>query len=726
MNNVAKIDRRDFIRWGGIAGGGLVVGVYGGYDAVGQMLAANGSDTASLNAFVQIDTDGIVSIWVAKVDMGQGVRTSLPMIVADELDVDWDDVRVVQADAHPDKYGRMMTVGSSSVRRGAWMGLRQAGASAREMLVAAAAARWSVAAGECRTEMGSVIHSGSGRRLSYADLAEEAAAMPVPEHPTLKDPSEFRYIGTPMKQLDTPAKVRGEAVFGIDARPEGLLFATVFHCPTFGGSVASFDATESLAVSGVRDVFEISSGIAVVADNTWAAFEGADKLDVTWNKGDFAMSSADIFEHFAEVAEGEGAEARSEGDIAAGMAAVETKVEAVYQAPYLAHATMEPMNCTVHVQPDRVEVWVPTQGPQGVQSTAARLTGIAVEKVTVHPMFLGGGLGRRGANDFVTDAVETAMKVDAPVQVLWTREEDMRHDLYRPAAYAKFEGGVDADGNIAAYRLRAVAQPLSATGSSDGGFGGGRGGRGGRGGGGPRPDRNAVEGLVTMPYEVSNLLIDYGRPGPQVRTPTGYWRSVGPSHNCWITESIIDELAHAAGRDPLEFRLSMLGNAPRIRHVLEVAAQKANWSTPLPEGRARGIGLVIDKGGYVAQIAEVSVELGALRVHKVTCAADYGFVINPLTVDAQTVGCIVNGLAAALYGEITLADGGVVESNFHNYELLRIDEMPEVDIHLIDSDEEPGGAGEPALPPIAPAVTNAIFALTGKRIRRLPIKNHPL
>ena len=671
MNNIARIDRRDFIRLGGIAGGGLAIGVYGGYDAVGQMLAANGSDTAQLNAFVQID---------AKVDMGQGVRTSLPMIVADELDVAWNDIRVVQADAHPDKYGRMMTVGSSSVRRGAWMGLRQAGASAREMLVLAAAARWGVSADECGTDLGAVIHSGSGRRLLYADLAEEAAAMPVPEKPTLKNASEFRYIGKPMKQLDTPAKVQGEADFGIDARPEGLLFATVLHSPIFGGSVASFDPAEALAVTGVRDVFEISSGIAVVADNTWAAFEGSGKLDVTWNEGDFRMNSTDIFEHFAEVAENEGVEARSEGDITAGMATVETKVKAVYEAPYLAHATMEPMNCTVHTQPDLAEVWVPTQGPQGVQSTVARLTGIPEERVIVHPMFVGCGLGRRSATDFVADAVETAMKVDSPVQVLWTREEDMRHDLYRPAAYAKFEGGVDADGNIAAYRLRAVAQPLSPTGSGS---------RGGRGGGAQRPDRNAVDGLVSMPYEVSNLLIDYGRPGPQVRTPTGYWRSVGPSQNCWITESVIDELAYAAERDPLEFRLSMLGNEPRIRRLLEVAAKKANWGTPPPEDRGRGIGLVIDKGGY-------------------------------------DVGCIVNGLAAALYGEITLANGGVVESNFHNYQLLRIDEMPEVDIHLVDSDEEPGGAGEPALPPTIPAVTNAIFALTGKRIRKLPIKNHQL
>ncbi|MGD8331358.1 MAG: molybdopterin-dependent oxidoreductase, partial [Acidobacteriota bacterium] len=389
-----------------------------------------------------------------------------------------------------------------------------------------------------------------------------------------------------------------------------------------------------------------------------------------------------------------------------------SKVEAVYQVPYLAHATMEPMNCTAHVQADRVEVWAPTQNPQGVQSTAARLTGVPIENVVAHPMFLGCGLGRRSATDFVEDAVETAMKVGRPVQVLWSRTEDMRHDLYRPAAYARFEGGVDADGRIAAYRLRAVSQPLSATGSSNGR---------GRGGSGPRPDGNAVDGLVSMPYEVANLLIDYGRPDPKVRVPTGYWRSVGPSGNCFITETIVDELAHAAGRDPLEFRLSMLDNAPRIRRALEVAAEASGWGSDPPAGRARGIGLVIDKGGYVAAVAEVSVNAGFPRVHRITVGADYGMVINPLNVNAQTVGCVVNGLTAALYGEITTRNGRAVQSNFHDYQLLRIDEMPEVDVHVIESREEPGGVGEPALPPTIPAVTNAVFALTGTRIRRLPI-----
>ena len=729
MTTIAKLERRDFLKLSGIAGGGLMLGAYGGYSIADQMLAEGASDVAGLNAFVQIDTDGTVSVWVAKVDMGQGVRTTLPMIVADELDADWETIRVVQADAHPDRYGRQMTVGSSSVRRGAWTALRRAGASAREMLVAAAAMRWDVDVTECATDGGFVVHMSSGRRLGYGDVAADAAVLPVPREPMLKDPSQFRYIGKPMKQLDTPAKVRGEAVFGTDVRVPGMLFGTVVHPPVFGGSVASFDDSTARRVSGVRDVFEVSQGVAVVADNTWAAFQGAQALDITWDHGDFAgTSSADIRAHYAELAERpEGAVGRSEGDVAAAMQQATKHIEAVYEAPFLAHATMEPMNCTVHVMDDRVEIWVPTQGPQGVQSTAARLTGMPVERVTVHPTFLGCGLGRRGSGEFVVDAVETAMKVRVPVQVLWSREEDMQHDLYRPASYTKFEAGLDDDGNAVALKARVVAAPLlggntlgGGGGGRGGGFGGGRGGRGGA----PRADRSSVDGIVTMPYGIPNMLIDYVRPENGV--PTGFWRSVGPSQNCFFTESIIDEMAHEAGRDPLEFRLSMLDEQPRIRHVLEVAADKAGWGKPVAAGRARGIGVVIDKGGWVAQIAEVSVADGNVRVHKITCAFDLGLVINPLNVEAQTVGCIVNGLTAALYGEITIRNGRVAQSNFHQYGLLGIHEMPEVDVHLIDSSEEPGGAGEPPLPPTAPAVTNAIFALTGTRIRKLPIMNHKL
>jgi isoquinoline 1-oxidoreductase beta subunit len=638
-------------------------------------------------------------------------------------------VRVVQADAHPDKYGRQMTVGSSSVRGRAWMDLRRTGAAAREMLVAAAAAEWGVAAAECRAEDGFVVHAASGWRLGYGDVAAAAAALPVPEEPRLKKRAELRYIGKPMAQLDTPAKVTGQATFGIDVRVPGMLFGTVVHCPYFGGSLGGFDDARARQVAGVRDVFAVSQGVAVVADNTWAAFEGAGALDVTWNPGDFTMDSAAISAHFAERAAGEAAEARNDGDAATALAQASRRVEATYETPYLAHATMEPMNCTAHVQGDRCEVWAPTQSPQGVQSTAARLTGLPVEQVTVHPTFAGCGLGRRSSTDFVVDAVETAMKAGAPVQALWSREEDMQHDLYRPASQVRFEGGLDAEGRAVAIKARVVAQPLAADGGAGSGGGGDRGGRGGggragRGGarGGARVDRNAVDGVVSMPYEVPNVFVDYAR--PDIRVPTGYWRSVGPSQNVFMIEGMIDEMAHAAGRDPLDFRLAMLGGQPRIRRALEVAAEQAGWGSPPPAGRARGIGLVIDKGGYVAEVAEVSVEGGRVRVHRVTCGADYGIVINPAIVEAQTVGCVVNGLTAALYGEISLRGGRVVQSNFHNYLMLGIDEMPVVDVHLIDSDEEPGGAGEPALPPIAAAVANAVFALTGERIRRLPLIKH--
>jgi CO/xanthine dehydrogenase Mo-binding subunit len=742
MSHLAKLDRRDFIRLTGMAGGGLVVGAYGGYAAAGQM-AASGAAGGQLNAFVQVDPDGLVSIWVGKVDMGQGVRTTLPAIVADELGVDMDRVRVVQADAHPDKYGRQMTVGSSSVRGRAWTDLRRTGAAAREMLVAAAAAEWGVAAAECRAEDGFVVHAASGRRLGYGDIAAAAATLPVPEEPRLKERAELRYIGKPMAQLDTPAKVMGQAIFGIDVRVPEMLFGTVVHCPYFGGSLGGFDDARARQVAGVRDVFAVSKGVAVVADNTWAAFEGADNLDITWNPGDFTMDSAGIAAHFAERAAGEAAEARNDGDAATALAGASRRVEATYETPYLAHATMEPMNCTAHVQADRCEVWVPTQSPQGVQSTAARLTGLPVEQVTVHPTFAGCGLGRRSATDFVEDAVETAMQAGVPVQVLWSREEDMQHDLYRPAARVRFEGGLDAGGRAVAIKARVVAQPLAAdggavsggAGSGGGGGGsdrGGRGGvggsgRGGHGGGGPggaRVDRNAVDGIVSMPYAIPNVFVDYAR--PDIRVPTGYWRSVGPSQNVFMIEGMIDEMAHAAGRDPLEFRLQMLSGQPRVRRALEVAAEQAGWGSPPPAGRARGIGLVIDKGGYVAEIAEVSVEGGRVRVHRVTCGADYGIVINPSVVEAQTVGCVVNGITAALYGEISLRGGRVVQSNFHNYMMLGIDEMPVVDVHLIDSDEEPGGAGEPALPPIAAAVANAVFALTGERIRRLPLSKQRL
>ncbi|HEX6051415.1 MAG TPA: molybdopterin cofactor-binding domain-containing protein, partial [Gemmatimonadaceae bacterium] len=445
---------------------------------------------------------------------------------------------------------------------------------------------------------------------------------------------------------------------------------------------------------------QVSQGVAVVADNTWAALHGARALDVTWDNGAFGMSTPEIFAELAGLADGPAAEARSDGDATAELARAARRVEATYEAPYLAHATMEPMNCTADVRRDRCEVWAPTQNPQGTQSVAARLTGLAVDAVTVHVTHLGCGWGRRSRTDFVEDAVETSMKVGAPVQVLWTREEDMQHDFYRPAAYLRLEGGLDAAGRATALRARVVAQGIS---------------------GGNRPvDGPAVAGIADMQYAIPNVRVEYAR--AQLEVPVGYWRSVGPSQNTFVLESFMDEMAYAARRDPFEFRREMLSGNRRLRHVLEVAAEQSGWGKPLPGGRARGLAVVEDKGGLVAEVAEVSIQNGRVRVHRVTVAADCGQIIHPGIVEAQLSGSVVAGLTAALYGEITIEKGRAKQGNFNDYRMLRIGEMPEISVHIVKNHEEPGGVGEPAVPPIAPAVTNAIFALTGTRIRRLPIR----
>lgn len=694
MGVITKLDRREFVKLGAVAGTGLLLGI-----RVPERRDGKRRTPFEPNVFLRIDSNGDVTIWLARSDMGQGVRTALPMIVADELDADWNRVRIVQADAHPNKYGRMMTVGSTSVRGGAWMPLRQAGASAREMLVAAAAARWSVSVSECSTSQSRVTHAPSRRSADYGELAEAAAAMPVPSRPKLKDPSQFNLIGTRVPLVDTTEKVSGKAVYGTDVRVPGMLFATVVHPPVFGAKVASFDDRKARAVAGVREVVQVSQGVSVVADNTWAALKGARALEIAWDNGAFAMSSRDIFREFARLAESSGAQAKREGDVDAALARSGKRVQATYEAPYLAHATMEPMNCTADVRRDRCEIWVPTQNPQGTQAAAARLTGLPADAVTVHVTYLGCGWGRRSRTDFVEDAVETSMKVGAPVQVLGTREEDMQHDFYRPAAHVRLEGAVE-NGRASALRARVVAQGIS----------------GGRG----AIDGPAVAGLANMEYAIPNVLVEYVR--AELPVPVGYWRSVGPSQNTVILESFIDELAHAARRDPFEFRREMLRDHARLRHVLEVAAEQSGWGKPLPVGRARGIAVVEDKGGLVAEVAEVSLENGRVRVHRVTCAADCGQIIHPGIVEAQMSGSIVAGLTAALYGEITIEKGRVKQGNFHDYPMLRIGDMPDIHVHIVKNTEEPGGVGEPGVPPIAPAVTNALFALTGKRVRKLPIR----
>jgi isoquinoline 1-oxidoreductase beta subunit len=694
MSAITKLDRRDFLKLGAIAGSGLLLGV-----RVPERSASGSAAPFAPNVFLRVDPNGDVTIWLARSDMGQGVRTALPMILADELDADWSRVRVVQADAHPDKYGRMMTVGSTSVRGGAWMPLRRAGASARAMLVAAAAARWNVPASELTTENGRVMHAASRRSAGYGELAEEAAAIPVPAQPKLKDPSQFKLIGTRTALLDTKDKATGKAVFGLDARTAGMLYATVVHPPVFGAKVSSVDDSKARAIPGVRHVVQVSQGVAVAADNTWAAFQGARALVIAWDNGSFAMSTPEISAQLARLSDGPTIEAKKAGDATAALASATTRVQAMYEAPYLAHATMEPMNCTADVRRDRCEIWAPTQNPQGTQSAAARLTGLPVDAVTVHVTNLGCGWGRRSRTDFVEDAVETSMKVGAPVQVLWSREEDMQHDFYRPAAHVRLEGAVDANGRVNALRVRVAAQ----------GIGGGRG-----------VDGPAVTGFTDLPYAIPNVHVGYAR--AELAVPVGFWRSVGPSQNTFVLESFLDELAHAARRDPFEFRREMLSEHPRLKHVLEVAAERSGWGTKLPAGRARGIALLDDRGSLVVEVAEVSVEGNRVRVHKVTCAADCGQIIHPGIAEAQLSGSIVAGLTAALYGEITIEKGRVKQANFHDYQMLRMREMPDIRVHIVTNHEEPGGVGEPAVPPLAPAVTNAIFALTGKRVRKLPIR----
>jgi CO/xanthine dehydrogenase Mo-binding subunit len=689
------LDRRGFVKVGALAGAGLVIGI---------RLPARGEDGSVAvplqpNAFLRVDPDGSVTIWLGRSDMGQGVRTSLPMIVAEELDADWKRVTVLQADAHPSDFGRMMTVGSSSVRNGAWNALRTAGASAREMLVAAAAARLGVPASQLTTGNHAVHHHASRRMVGYGELAEAAGALPVPAQPRLKDPKTFTLVGTRVPLVDTQDKVTGAAKFGIDARVPGMLFATVVRPPVHGDSLGSFDATRAKAIKGVRDVVHISSGMAVVAESTWAAFKGARALTIQWQPGGFTMGSDEIFAHLARVAQSPGVVTRTEGDADAALARASKRLDAVYEAPYLAHATMEPMNCTAHVRADGVEVWAPTQNPQGAQSTAARLTGRPVDQVTVHVMYLGCGWGRRSSTDFVQDAVETSMKVNAPVQVLWTREEDMQHDNYRPCTHVRIEGGVDAGGTVVALKARVAAQPIS----------------GGRG----QFDGPAVAGISNMNYHVPDLRVEWCR--PDVRVPVGYWRSVGPSQNTFILESFIDELAHAAGRDPVEVRRELLENEPRLLRVLNLAAERSGWGAPLPEGRARGIGIAEDVGSLVAEVAEVSLVNGRPMVHKVWVVADCGRIIHPGIAEAQFQGSVAGGLGAALYGEITMENGRTKQSNFNDFRLLRLTDMPEVDVYLVPSEEEPGGVGEPGVPPIAAAVTNALFTLTGTRIRKLPI-----
>jgi isoquinoline 1-oxidoreductase beta subunit len=684
---VVKATRRGFLKTAAAAAGGLLLGV--------RLRGENGAASAKLNASVHIAPDDGVTLFIHKAEMGQGTVTSLSMLLAEELECDWNKIRTEFPGIDRAYGGYQGVVGSASIRS-SFEPLRRAGASARQMLIAAAAQQWGVDAAQCRAEKSLVIDTAGGRRLTYGALAEAAAKMPVPPNLTLKSPEQFTVIGKPHKRLDTPSKTNGRATFGMDVRLPGMLHAVAARCPVFGGKMASFDASKAKAMPGVKAVVPISSGVAVVADNTWNAAQARNALEIRWEQGVHAgVSSAGISAAFAEHMAQPGSVQRHNGDAEAALAAAVKKIEARYEVPYLAHAPMEPLNCAADVRADHCEVWASTQGQTAALNEAVHITGLKPEQVVVHTLYMGGGFGRRARSDYVGEAVEVSKAIGAPVQLTWTREDDMQQDWYRPASMAHFRGGLDADGWPVALASR-VACPY---------FGGAR---------------TAVEGIADMAYAIPNLLVDSHDVNHGI--PVSYWRSVGYSQNVFFAESFIDELAGVGGKDPLEFRRRLLAGTPRLLAALEMAAGKAGWGKPLPPGHGRGIGVSNNIGSFTAQVAEVSVREGKLRVHRVVCAVDCGQAVNPAGIEQQIQSGIAFGLSAALKGAITIEKGRVQQGNFDGYDVLRIDEMPVVEVHIVPSRNAPGGIGEASTPGIVAAVANAIFAATGKRVRRLPVR----
>ncbi len=720
------LSRRAFLEVGAAIGGGLLLG----FTLPGR--TQRRADRFAPNAFIRIDRDGRVTLMMHKVEMGQGTYTSMPMLLAEELEVDLAQVRLEHAPPDDALYaeplfGVQETGGSTSVR-GNFEPLRRAGAAARTLLVAAAAQTWKVTATSCRAERGEVVHAPTGRRLGYGALVDQAATLAVPPNPPLKDPKDWTLIGTPAKRLDGPEKVNGAAQFGIDVRLPGMQVATLAACPVFGGKLGSVDDAKARAVPGVRQVVRLDDAVAVVADHMWAAKQGLAALAIRWDEGPNArLGTADIVQQLAAASQRSGVVARKVGDAAQAMAGAARKLEAIYELPFLAHATMEPVNCTVHVRPDGCDIWVGTQVPTFTRTAAAQLTGLPRERVQVHNHLLGGGFGRRLEVDFVRRAVRIAMQVSGPVKVVWTREEDIQHDMYRPYYYDRIAAGLDERGRPVAWTHRVTGSSIIARVTSElfpknlrviralglhqlvasiRGL-----------------DTDAVEGAAEPPYELPNIRVEYVRQEPP-GIPTAFWRGVGPTHNIFVVESFMDELAAATRQDPFQYRRALLDQAPRAKAVLELAALHAGWGQPLPPGSGRGIALLHAFGSYIAQVAEVVVsKQGEVRVPRVVCAVDCGVIVNPDTVKAQMESGIIFGISGALWGEITFKDGRVEQHNFNDYRVLRINEAPVIEVHLVQSSEAPGGIGEPGTSAVMPAVANAIFAATGKRIRRLPVKD---
>jgi isoquinoline 1-oxidoreductase subunit beta len=707
----ADLSRRRFLSVSAAVGGGLLIG----FTACPSIRAADAaqSGTFTPNAFIRIGADGQIVLTMPYVEMGQGTYTSIPMLIAEELEVDLQQVRLEHAPPNEKLYGNpllggIQATGNSNAVRASWQPLRQASAIARTMLVSAAAKRWNVDPASCRAQNGEVRHTPTGRRLKYGELAADAAGLPVPEGVVLKRPEEFKLIGTPAKRLDTPAKVNGTAVYGIDVRPPGVKVATLAQSPVFGGRVKSVDDAAAKAVKGVRQIVRLDDAVAVVADHMGAAKKGLAALVIEWDDGPHAtLNTNEIVGALEQATLNSGAVAQHVGNIDSAMASAVTKVEATYQVPFLAHATMEPMNCTAHVRKDGCEVWVGNQVLARAQAAAAKTAGLPLDKVMVHNHLIGGGFGRRLEVDGVIRAVEIAKHVDGPVKVVWTREEDVQHDMYRPCFFDRLSAGLDEKGAPVAWNHRFAGSSVIARWVPPA-FKNGL-------------DPDTTEGAIDLVYGLPNLHVEYLRVEPP-GIPTAFWRSVGPSHNVFVTESFMDELAAAAKQDPVAYRRALLDKAPRAKAVLELAAAKAGWGQPLPEGVGRGVSVQFVFATYLAQVAEVEVSKdGAVRVRRVVCAVDCGTVVNPDTVRAQIQSGIIFGITAALHGEITLKGGRVEQSNFHDYPMLRMNETPAIEVHIVNSVEPPGGMGEAGTSALAPALTNAIYAATGKRVRKLPV-----
>jgi isoquinoline 1-oxidoreductase beta subunit len=708
------VTRRAVLKAGLAAGGALVLGFY-----LPERQARAASAAASPfapNAFIRIDPKGGVSLVMPMVEMGQGTYTAQAMLLAEELEVGLDQVTVEHAPANDALYANsilhIQTTGLSSTVRAFYTPLRQAGAAARSLLVSAAAAKWNVDPAACTARLGVVHHEPTSRQLRYGELVTAAAALPVPRADAvpLKQPKDFRLIGTPARRVDTAHKVDGRATYGIDVRLPGMKVAALAISPVLGGKPKSVDQRAALAVKGVRQVVQTDEAVAVVADHMGAAKKGLSAAAVQWDDGpNGGVSTAQLIQQLEEASRKPGVVARNEGDVQKALGGAAKRLDAVYQLPFLAHATMEPMNCTVHVQRDRCDIWVGTQCPTLTQMVVGEALGLPQKSVEIHNQYLGGGFGRRLEPDGNLLAAKIAKQVNGPVKVVWSREEDIRHDMFRPYYFDRLSAGIDANGMPVAWTHRVSGSAIFARYV-------------------PQLFRNgldpdAVESAAETPYSFPAVHVDYVRVEPPgVRT--AFWRGVGPTHNVFVVESFLDELAHAAKQDPVAYRRALLTKNPRALRVLNLAAEKADWGAPLPPGRARGVSLQSAFGSYLSAVAEVEVSGdGSVRVHRIVCAVDCGITVNPDIVAAQMEGGTLFGLTAALYGEINFENGRVKEGNFDTYRPLRMNEAPVVETHLVKSTEAPGGIGEAPTAIVAPAVTNAIFTATGKRIRVLPISN---